>query len=71
MILITLGDLIGLAVIGIAILMAAAVYVPQYLRQRRCKHDTGVNETNACEAICRQCGKNLGFIGDWRMKEKR
>jgi len=46
------------------LLMAAS----QARRQSRCRHDTGVNETQACDAICRKCGKNLGFIGAWRAR---
>jgi hypothetical protein len=48
----------------------ALAYLPQILRQSRCKHDAGVSETSACDAICRKCGKNLGFIGTWREKDK-
>jgi len=36
------------------------------IKQARCKHDGGYNETRACDAICRKCGKNLGFIGNYR-----
>ena len=39
--------------------------------QWRCKHTDGVNETQACDAICRKCGKNLGFIGSYRERMKR
>lgn len=38
--------------------------------QTKCKHDQGVEETRACDAVCRKCGKNLGFIGAWREKQK-
>lgn len=37
-----------------------------WLKQQRCAHDDGVNETMACDAVCRKCGKNLGFIGSRR-----
>ena len=52
------------------VVLVALAYLPHMLRQARCKHDDGVNETSACDAICRSCGKNLGFIGTWREKEK-
>lgn len=35
-------------------------------RESRCKHNKGANETLSRDAICKSCGKNLGFIGDWR-----
>jgi hypothetical protein len=38
-------------------------YTLCFFRQRGCKHNKGVNETSACDAICKSCGKNLGFIG--------
>ena len=31
-----------------------------------CKHDQGVWEDWACNAVCRKCGRKLGFIGLWR-----
>jgi hypothetical protein len=37
-------------------------------RKAKCKHEMGVRETQACDAICKQCGENLGFIGQWRKK---
>jgi hypothetical protein len=41
----------------------------QYLwKQRRCKH-SNVWETQACDAICCTCGKNLGFIQNWRNRK--
>ncbi len=30
-----------------------------------CKH-LRVRETMACDAVCRDCGRNLGFIQNWR-----
>jgi hypothetical protein len=34
-------------------------------KYRNCKHER-VNETQACDAICCNCGRNLGFIETWR-----
>ena len=62
----TLTDLIFLAIIGLCFLLGAAIKLYALWIQWRCKHDGGVGETMACDAICRQCGKNLGFIGTWR-----
>lgn len=50
--------------------LAVLINVPNIVRQARCPHDSGVSETNACDAICRKCGKNLGFISAWRAKRK-
>jgi hypothetical protein len=62
----TLSDVLYV-IVGILLLGALAlVSVAEWWRQSRCKHDGGVNETQACDAICRKCGKNLGFIGNWR-----
>jgi hypothetical protein len=44
--------------------------VKQLRRQALCKHERGVTETQSCSAICKQCGKNLGFIGKWRKTQK-
>jgi len=35
----------------------------------RCQH-LHVRETMACEAICLECGRNLGFIQNWRETNK-
>jgi hypothetical protein len=32
---------------------------------KKCKH-LHVRETMACDAVCLGCGKNLGFIQNWR-----
>ncbi len=56
------------AVILLLLLLAFTmflIYLPGILKQRRCPHER-VNETQACDAICRECGKNLGFIQNWR-----
>lgn len=59
-------NVIGPAIIGFAILLAAAIAsLPRLLRQMRCKH-IEYFETRACDAICCACGANLGFIGTVR-----
>ena len=65
----TIGDLLTLLIIISTIATAIVVGVIQWYKESRCKHDGGYNETQACDAICRQCGKNLGFIGNWRNKK--
>lgn len=58
---------------GIIILTIIAVWflieVPVLFRQARCKHNGSVRETSACDAICNDCGKNLGFIDTWRKQQ--
>jgi len=62
----TLSDVLSLG-LGSALALAGvfALAVDWYVKAT-CKHNAGVTETQACDAICRECGKNLGFIGMWR-----
>lgn len=62
--------LIFLGIVAAFIVISLLVAFPIWLRQRKCNHPR-VNETQACEAICNECGKNLGFIGTWREKQKK
>lgn len=66
----TMADVIGLVLFAVVVLWGVGVWfvccVPEWWRQRQCKHDGAIGETQACDAICRQCGKNLGFIGNVR-----
>lgn len=64
---ITLDDLIGIISVGIVVAIAIAVACGQVMCQRRCPHRR-IAETQACDAICSDCGKNLGFIGAWRVR---
>ena len=64
----TFGDVVGLFICGIIVFFVAVQSFSQWVKQSRCKHDGGVHETMACDAICNKCGKNLGFIGSWRKK---
>lgn len=50
----------------IAAIAALGVTLRTYRVRRACRHTSGVRETPACDAICRSCGKNLGFIGKYR-----
>jgi len=65
----TIGDILTLVVIVLTITAIIVVSVVQWYKESRCKHDGGYNETQKCDAICRQCGKNLGFIGKLRDKK--
>ena len=62
----TIGDILTLVVIVLTIATITIVGVIQWYKESRCKHDGGYSETQACDAICRKCGKNLGFIGKLR-----
>lgn len=69
-----IGWAIGHALLGMVILIVlgivwAAISAPRYMRQRRCKH-ARYRETSSCDAICNDCGKNLGFIGTIRDLKK-
>jgi len=68
MLVITLTETIE--AVGFLLLIVLAVFIKteEWRRQNNCKHDGGVNETSSCQAICKLCGKDLGFIGNWRHK---
>ena len=66
----TISDAIGAIVLIVALTLTGLLKLLEWLGQSSCKHDGGINETQACEAICRKCSKNLGFIGTWREKQK-
>lgn len=48
--------------VGVAFGIVALKGVATLVRQRRCEHKR-FRETMACDAVCTDCGKNLGFIG--------
>lgn len=58
----TISDAIGVTVAILALLSWAIFAAWNAWVQYRCKHPT-FRETRACDAICNQCGKNLGFVG--------
>lgn len=64
----TFGDVLSLAIAAFVAFIFACASGLKWLEQRVCKHDGGIGETQACDAICHKCGKNLGFIGTWRDK---
>jgi hypothetical protein len=63
--------IVALAILVVVVVSGLLFILPGLVRQMRCKHDRGVHETWACDAICRECGKNLGFIGAWREAEAK
>lgn len=56
-----------LALLGVPLLISA---LRRVARQKLCKHNQGVRETQSCRAVCLACGKTLGFIGDWRGRDE-
>lgn len=62
----TIWDAIQIAVLVLFAVGMLFFWVGRSLEEWKCKHRSGVTETSACDAICVQCGKNLGFIGAWR-----
>lgn len=70
-IIVTASELGGMILGGLFALIYAIIGIKTWYVQSRCKHDGGVNETRACDAICRKCLKNLGFIGTWRDKQQK
>lgn len=66
---ITVSDAIGIAFAALIFFLFLGFYLMTAWKQWRCKHDGGIGETQACEAICHKCGKNLGFIDNWRNRK--
>jgi hypothetical protein len=66
----TIGDVIGFGVFAVFLSLAIVVWISKLISQWKCKHGSGVHETRACNALCNKCGKDLGFIGTWREKNK-
>lgn len=57
-----IGIAIPIVIILFVFSFVIGVSIKQSIKQARCKH-TYYLETRACDAVCNQCGKNLGFIG--------
>jgi len=73
MFVITFVDVFGLIALAVFFVIVEYFYTKDAWKKLRCSHDGGVNETMACDAICKKCGKNLGFIGKWlkaKLQEK-
>ena len=61
----TMSDFIGLAFFVAVALIAAMAGFGRWYRHYKCDHEN-YHENTACHAICRDCGKDLGFIGTIR-----
>lgn len=68
---ITTSDILGLVILFVFVMALLYANAITMRKQARCKHDKGVRETRACDAICNTCGKNLGFIGNYRAAQQK
>lgn len=68
---VSIVELIGILLFVGAIFVWLSLTISDAVKQKMCDHDGGVNETQACDAICKLCGKNLGFIGTEENKKRR
>ena len=61
-----------LGLIGFVLIIAYSVFIgiKTWWKQKRCAHQR-YRENMACHAVCNDCGKDLGFIGAWREKQKK
>jgi hypothetical protein len=53
--------------VSVGVIMAVVILaeLPGWIKQSLCPHKS-VRENGRCDAICVDCGKNLGFIGAYR-----
>lgn len=60
---------VALAIAGLALVVLALLAYGALIsfRQWRCPHRNW-HENMACDAVCDDCHKNLGFIGSWRQQ---
>lgn len=64
----TIKDVIGITLVVLFIVVFTICRFIVAVRQSKCKHNGFIQEDQACNAHCVQCGKNLGFIGTWKSK---
>ncbi len=56
--------------LGVVVLLLIGLYsIPGAIRRALCEHRQ-FYETRSCDAICSNCGKNLGFIETARQRAK-
>lgn len=70
-IVITLGDIISLTFFGLMLLFVLGWAIRDVWRQWRCNHEKYYENGLNCHAICRGCGKDLGFIGTVREQREK
>lgn len=59
----TIEDIIGITFFLLMLVIFGVTIIKRYAIQSFCKHEK-YHETMACDAVCQNCGKNLGFIGN-------
>ena len=70
MLIYTIGDIVNAVVVAVMLAAAIIISIIRYAKQRACLHEE-YYEDMACNAICRTCGKNLGFIANVRNSRKQ
>ena len=60
---------IGIFIIAAFGALIGLIALPGAIQRMRCKHPR-VWESRELRAICRDCTKDLGFVGAWRDKTK-
>lgn len=65
----TIWDAVQVVILLLVAVVLLFFWIGHAIGEWKCKHRSGVTETSACDAICVQCGKNLGFIGAWRKRD--
>ena len=59
----TISDIVGVTILVLIGITYILINNPDWIKQITCKHEK-YHETQACDAVCSKCGKNLGFIGN-------
>jgi len=67
---VTLGDIFGIAMFSLFLLIALIVWAVTAWKQWRCKHEN-VRPNREFQAICRDCGKDLGSYIAWQNSQKK
>ena len=62
-----LAPVICILLVAVAVILSS---IPTAIKQSRCEHPRYF-ETGSCDAVCKDCGRNLGFIGSWREKMRK
>lgn len=62
----TIWDALTIYLLIVVVVLGLLFSAWRWATQTICAHDGGIGETQACDAICQKCGKNLGFIGRYR-----
>lgn len=65
----TISDFLGFASAAIAITIMVVMFIYISIKQCFCKHEK-CYENRACHAICCNCGKDTGFIENYRKRNK-